>query len=145
MNHYNARVETDQRGPLSEADVDRYMDALAAYAPSISVSAYGNVTARITVPADTVGQAAGTATAVVEQITRADTIGLELFPEDEFDRRQGYEPVPELIGVGEAAAILGVSEQRVRQMIDEGKVAAHRIGGRTFALTRSEVEAKAAN
>lgn len=142
MQHYNARIETTRRGRLTAADVDQLMDALAAYHPSISTSPHGYLTAHISVPAENIAQAATTALAVVSQATGADAITLELLTEIEFDQRQGYTTVPDLIGVADAAEILHVSPQRVRQMIDEGKLAAHRIGDRAYALVRTEVESK---
>ncbi|RWR15813.1 DNA-binding protein [Microbacterium enclense] len=63
--------------------------------------------------------------------------------EAEADLRSGSLEVPDLVGATEAARILNVSPQHVRQMIDEGKPAAHRVGERAFALVRSEVEATA--
>lgn len=142
MKHYTAEVEVTTRGNPTPEEVDRAMEALAGYAPSISVSPHGYRAARITFPADTIAQASSTALAVVATALGGDIVRLELMTEEEADRREGTATLPELVGVTEAADILGVSPQRVRQMIDEGKFAAHRIGGKSYALIRSEVAAK---
>lgn len=143
MKHYTAVVETSRRGNPSHDDVDAAMDSLAAYAPALSVSPRGYREARITFPADSFAQAASTAIAVVAGALGGDVVSLELMSEAEAELRAGSASVPELVGVTEAAELIGVTPQRVRQMIDEGKLAAHRVGERSFALVRSEVLAKA--
>lgn len=142
MEHYTAEVEVSRRGNPTPDEVDQAMDTLAGYAPSISVTPRGYRAARITFPADTIGQAASTALAVVSAAIGGDVVRIELMTEKEADQREGTATLPELVGVTEAADMLNVSPQRVRQMIEEGKLAAHRVGGKSFALIRSEVEAK---
>jgi len=68
---------------------------------------------------------------------------IEVRTEEEFDRRESFDRIPDLVTAPQAAEILGVSQQRVRQMIDEGKLAsAQRLGERTIVIARTEVEAK---
>ena len=45
----------------------------------------------------------------------------------------------ELLSTAQAAQKLGVSERRVRQLISEGKIVAHKLG-RDFAIKESEIE-----
>lgn len=142
MEHYTADVEVARRGTPTSDDIDQAMDVLAEYAPTLSVTPRGHRAARITLPADTITQAAATAAAIVAGALGGPVIRLDIMTEAEADLREGAVEVPELIGVPEAAELLKVSVQRVRQMIAEGKLAAHRIGERSYALTRSEVEAK---
>jgi excisionase family DNA binding protein len=47
--------------------------------------------------------------------------------------------IPRLVGVPEAAEILGVVRQRVWQMIEEGKLPVARVGQRTFVLREQVV------
>lgn len=143
MEHYTAEVEVSRRGNPTADEVDAAMDALGEYAAALSLSPHGYRGARITFPADSFSQAATTAVAVVTAALGGDVVRLELMSEAEADLRDGTAELPELVGVTEAADILGVSPQRVRQMIDEGKIAAQRVGGKSFALIRSEIEAKA--
>ncbi|KAA9133947.1 helix-turn-helix domain-containing protein [Microbacterium caowuchunii] len=119
------------------------MAALAAYAPALTITPRGYRAARITFPADSIVQAAITAATVVEHALGGPVIHLDVLTEREADERENDLPVPALVSAPEAAAILGVTQQRVRQMIAEGKLAAHRIGERAYALVRAEVEARA--
>lgn len=145
MKYYTAVVEISKRGNMSAAEVDTVMDRLNGYSPSLSVSPRGYRSARISVPAENLAAAA---TAAILAVTFAHglavdgAVSIELMSEAEAELRDGSLEVPDLVGVTEAADMLGVSPQRVRQMIDEGKLAAHRVGNRSFALVRAEVEAK---
>jgi excisionase family DNA binding protein len=46
----------------------------------------------------------------------------------------------ELLSVREVAQVLGVSERRVRALVEGGRLPAIRVGARTYAILRSEVE-----
>ncbi|WP_439593905.1 helix-turn-helix transcriptional regulator [Microbacterium sp.] len=148
MKYFTAVVEVSKRGNMSGDEVDAIMDRLAGHPVSLSVTPRGYQAARITLPADNIAQAA---TGALLAVTHGFGIGLdgavsiELADEDEMGRRDGAQHVPELVGPVEAAALIGVSPQRVRQMIDEGKIAAHRVGERSIVLVRSEVLAAAAS
>lgn len=143
MEHYTADVEVARRDDLTDDDLDTIMDSLAEYAAAVGATPRGHLTARVTFPAASISQAATTAAAVVGAAFGSKVIRIDIMTEAEADLREGTVEVPQLLGVPEAAELLGVTPQRVRQMIAEGKIAAHRVGERSFALTRSEVEAKA--
>jgi excisionase family DNA binding protein len=49
----------------------------------------------------------------------------------------------DLVGTGKAAELLGVSENRVRQLINSGQLPAERIG-RTFVIRRRDLDVFAA-
>lgn len=147
MKYYTAVVEVSKRGNMSGDEVDAVMDRLNGYSPSLSVSPHGYRAARISVPAENLAAAAQAAILAVTFAYGLDVAGAvstEVMSEAEADLRVGSLEVPDLVGVTEAADMLGVSPQRVRQMIDEGKLAAHRVGERSFALVRDEVAAKLA-
>lgn len=144
MQHFTAEVEVARRHDLTPDEIDAAMDALADYAPSLGVTPRGHQSARLTFPADTIVQAARTAASVVESALAGSVIRLDVMPEAEADERDGDVAVPDLVSTPEAAALLGITQQRVRQMIDEGKLAAHRVGERSIALVRREVESRAA-
>jgi excisionase family DNA binding protein len=147
MKNYTAVVEVDRRQPFTLDEIDNVYEQIpGVHAPSFSTSAYGYRTVRLTVQAPDVAQASFLAAAIATtglRLTLADIVSLEVLSEANADLRVGGANVPELVGVTEAAELLGVSAQRVRQMIDEGKLAAHRVGDRAFALVRSEIEARA--
>lgn len=70
MNTYTASVETATK----RLRIDAAMDALGAYAPSISHSPHGWATATITVHAPSLAQATAAACAVVSAALGADAI-----------------------------------------------------------------------
>lgn len=144
MNHYTIDIEVARDSDLTHDDIDRAMDALAEYGASLGVTPRGHQTARLTIPADSITQAASTAASVAGAALGGTVIRIDAMTEAEAETRTGEIEVPDLLGVPEAAAMLGVSSQRVRQMITEGKLAAHRVGDRYWALTEAEVKAKAA-
>lgn len=144
MNHYTIDIEVQRDSDLTADDIDRAMDALAEYGAALGVTPRGHQAARLTVPADSITQAASTAASVAAAAIGGTVIRIDAMTEAEAEARVGEVEVPDLLGVPEAAAILGVSAQRVRQMIAEGKLAAHRVGDRSWALTEAEVTSKAA-
>lgn len=145
MKHFTAVVEISKRGNMSGDEVDTIMDRLQSYHPSLSVSPHGYRSARFTVPADDFAQAVQSAALIGRHaFDDVELVRVEVMSEAEAELREGSLEVPDLVGVTEAAELLRVSPQRVRQMIDEGKLAAHRIGERSFALVRNEVAARAA-
>lgn len=151
MTHYAVNIEytTRQeslRDPVSA--LEDLIEALADYSPSAGFSPRGWLSVRLTFPASSVEQAANTARAIAaEAIAAVDAaatiVRIEAMTEAELDAREGFVHVPDLVGLPEAAELLGVSAQRVRQMVDEGKfTTARRIGERAWVLARHEVETK---
>jgi len=146
--YFNIRFEYDNLGNLSDDRLEQIMTQLAMFHPSIGGRPGGGINVRLTFPAESAPQAAQTALAVVGAALSAGgthtgpaPIFMEVMTEEEFDRREGWEHIPELVSVAEAAEILHVSPQRIRQMIDEGKFhSVTRIGERSFALARAEVD-----
>lgn len=142
MNHYSAHIELNARD-LTATNAESLLEALAAYSPAVGNSPRGWIDAQITVPADNLAQATQTAIAVVTQATGHEPLHVEVMTEQEFDKRQGFESLPELIGATDAAAMLGVSRQYVLQLIDKGELQSQ-IVGKSAVLARAEVEARAA-
>src|SRR5437870_2103002 len=73
-------------------------------------------------------QACTTAVLLVEAATGAAAIAAEVMTEEEFNAREGFDEIPELLGAAEAAELLGVSRQRVDQLAAAGKIQAVPIG-----------------
>ncbi len=46
----------------------------------------------------------------------------------------------EMIGTLEAAKLLGVSDRRVRQLINAGRIPGKRVGPRVFVISKNELE-----
>lgn len=144
MKMYNAAVEVAIKGADAEKSADELMGVLAEYHVAVGSSTRGWLELRISVPAETLAQATSTALAVVESAAGAGAVACEVMTEEEFAARQGFEVVPDLLGVAEAAEILGVSRQRIDQLVHAGKLQAVSVGARSRGYTRSSVEALAA-
>jgi excisionase family DNA binding protein len=142
---YNATIEYNRKADVVLPDsADDLIDALEHYHVAVSSSARGWLEVTITLPAETLPQASTTALAVVSEAVHrvaphATPIASQVLTTEEFDVRNGMVPLPSLIGTQEAAEILGVSQQRVVQLVNAGKLSATR-AGRALAMSRSEVE-----
>lgn len=142
---YNATIEVNHRADAVTADqVDQLMDTLAPYHATVGGSPRGWLEVTLTVPAENLTQASTTALSVVQHAMHqvgptAAAIAAEVLTTEEFDKRADMVPMPSLIGTAEAAEILGVSEQRVGQLVHAGQLSAAKVG-RSLALSRTEVE-----
>ena len=143
MLHYNATIELDT--PATEQAAEHLVDQLAShgYSPAAGASPFGRLEVVITLPADGLRQAAVAALALVEQAAGIPARAVEVLTTDDFDRRHGLDPVPDLVSVTDAANMMGLSRQRVLQMVDEGKLPHSRVG-KAIVLPRAAVEQAAA-
>lgn len=147
--HFVVTVETTtrvagQRGPTRDATMQRALEQLAPWHPAVSESAAGNLVATITIAAENLRQAVATGLIIVEDATGLTALALvEALPEEVRDARQGWDAKSDMLSVTETADRLGVSRQRVLQMIDEGKLPRTRVG-RSYTLPAAAVDALAA-
>lgn len=133
---YTVTVETAVKA--TPAGGDAVLDALADYHAAVWPSDTGRLVVVLTLPAESLRQAVSTGLALVEQTTgRAVTV--EALPTDVADARDGVPVLPALVGVSEAAEILGVSRQRVLQLVAAGTLPAQRAGN-AVVLQRAAVE-----
>jgi len=127
---------------------DFLMDDLQSMHVSVGGSPTGNLSVRMTLPAESVEQALQFGDSVVERSLARWNADLrpvlevaEILTEAEFDRREGWTHIPDLIGVAEAASLLGVTRQRILQLIDAGRFASvQKVSDRVIVLSRAEVE-----
>jgi len=140
MDSFNVRVELASRAENQDEDL---IDALVGYSPAVSRSPRGWVEINFSCPAQDLRQAISTGLALVAAATGHPVVVLEAMSTAEFDARIGFEPVPDLLSVTEAADLLGISRQRVLQMIDEGKLPGTLIG-KSNVIPRAAVEQLAA-
>ncbi|MFF2371823.1 helix-turn-helix domain-containing protein [Agromyces sp. NPDC058110] len=127
-------------------EVSRIMERLPGHDVRLGLSQRGYQTARIKVETENIATAASQVLLTVQHgfaIEWGSIVSIELTSEAESELRNGSAVVPELVGVTEAARLLGRSPQAVRQMIDSGRLSAYRVGDRSFALVKSEVLAAA--
>lgn len=137
---YQAELELSGK-QLSDTEADQVLDELPGLHAVISHDR-PHPEVLLTVPAESVVQATALAVGAVERATGRTVIVAQVMPTEVWDARQGFIPVPELIGATDAAALLGVSRQRIAQMVDEGKLPARRAGN-TLVFARGTVEALA--
>lgn len=136
---YCAEVEVDRR-KVDDAHLEVIVDALQHYHPAVGISPRGFLVVKVSFPAVSLNQAATTALATVQVATLASPFRLEVMTEDEFNARQGFVEMPDLIGAAEAGQLLGVTRQRVQQLVDQGKLPG-RLIGRSLVFSRAEVQA----
>lgn len=127
---YNATLTITPSSSVEDDDpVDFLMEAFADYHPAVgdAEASPGAVQAVITLPAHTLAQAVTTATALAAQVGNLE--GIEVIPTQVWDRREGLKiDDVELVSVTEAATILGLTSQAVRDRITAGTLPGRKIG-----------------
>ncbi len=144
MQHYSIHIEVDRRGDLPEAEWDRIMEGLerADMHPSAGMSPRGFVSAQVSPVGESLTGAILTTVAVFEALTEARTVAVEAMTHEEFAAREGFVPIPELVSVPDAAAALGVSRQRILQMIEAHSFPTARKVGTSWVIAWDDVQAK---
>lgn len=132
---YNATIEIDLHDPGLDV-LDHALEQLAHYHPAISISPRGYAEATITLPAENIGQATNTALVIVAAAFAEEPVACTVMTTEEFDARQAFVPMPDLVSVAEAAELLGISRQRVLQKIVAHQMPAIRVG-RDYAIPKS--------
>ena len=127
---YNATLTITPSSPVEDDEVvDVLMEAFADYHPAVgdAPAPPGALQAVVTVPAHTLAQAVATATALAAQV--GDLEGIEVIPTQVWDRRAGLKiDDVELVSVTEAATILGLTSQAIRDRITAGTLPGRKIG-----------------
>ena len=124
MTSYNARIEYATREPVD----DHLIHALIDHHPATGRSPRGWAEVTITLPAESLRQAAVTALALAEAALAVEVLAFEVLPSGEHDARLGLAPLPELLSVTEAATKLGVSRTAVLKRLESGSIAGQKIG-----------------
>lgn len=139
MSNYCITIEVEDNTALTAADVDRIHEQLDSFDVALGISTRGWRSATLTTPAENLRQAMAAAVALVEAAFGAPAIVCEAMTDSEFDIRQGWTPVPDLVSVSQAAQLLGVSRQRVLQRIAEHTLPATQVG-RDYVIPRTAVD-----
>lgn len=125
MTSYTAHFEIDISP--TEKRVTGLMDDLQQWSPAVGRSEHNRMEATVTFEAASIWKAMTFAREAFDGII-ADPIRFEVLPTAVFDQRSQESEGSGLVSVTEASTQLGVSRQRVLQMIDEGKLQAERVG-----------------
>lgn len=129
---WTVRVDWVDPQELAEAKLDDWMTELAAYSPAVGLEPTGGtvrgragreydgalVSVTVTVKAGTVRKAIDATVRLVQAVTDSKAIGVEALTTEEFDRRLNEPQIPPLIGQAEMATKLGVSRQRMAQLVE---------------------------
>lgn len=122
---YVIEIETRHR---DHDDADAWVERLAPWHGVVTAGPTGNLVVVLSLPAEDLVQACATGLAVLRDQGLPPGLAVTAQPESLRDERAGWSPVPELLSLAEAGERLGVSRQRVLQMIDSGKLPAVRVG-----------------
>lgn len=140
MKMHTITVELDARD-VTEDQAEQLLTSLQQLHPAVGNSARGWLEVTITIPAEHVGQAVTLAIAAIEQAAGHPTIAVTAMTEEEADAREGFETLPDLVTVTEAAQILGVSRQAVLDRISRHTLPATKIG-RDYAIARGALNVR---
>jgi hypothetical protein len=135
---YNVRFEFDAPGDAERAD--HLVTSLRQFHPAASRSELGRLEVGITVLAEDVGQAAVLSYQTVYNLVRMRVTAMEILRMEDFDRINGLTPMPELVNAEGAAEILGISAAAVGQKFTAGELPGQRLGKRTLAFSRRDME-----
>ena len=139
MEYWNAIFEYEHVYADDGVDED-ILDVFIDWHPAVGRSLEGRIEATLSIPADNLKQAVRTAMVLIsEGDSLPEVCQVNVLRANEYDRRNGLAPIPSLLSVSEAAAILNVSRQRVLQLIHDGKIHGTRVGN-GWALYRAEVD-----
>lgn len=139
---YNVRLEF-RLEPIEDRG-DELVTALEQFSPAAGPAGNGNLDVWITVPAHNARQAIDVGLALASSATSAALVAFEALPTEDFDRREGLTPMPDLVSADEAAEILGVSRQAVSKQFERGTLPGQRVGDRVLVFARHDVAAAAA-
>ena len=138
---YNVTVELD--GRLTDAERSDVLDALidAGLHPAIGDSGYDSDSVTVTVDDLENGEldeavARALSSIAINVYPKCEVRAVTALPTELFDQRF-VEDGPNMLAVAEAASRLKVSEQRVRQLLTEGKLEGEKVGRDWIVSARS--------
>lgn len=132
---FNIVAELAERTDATK--VDALVDALAGYHPAVGASDRGRFEVVITVLAESLRQASTTGLAILAHaLPDREVVAYEVLSTKDFDERNGIEYLPDVVGVSEAAEIMGVSRQRVLQLVEAGSLP-HARAGKAVVIPRA--------
>lgn len=131
---YNVTVELDTDQP-AESFADSLPDV---HSMVLHVSEWGRPALTMTLVGSLAG-AIATGLSIVQQVVDVSPYSVEALPTEEFDRRTDVIAQPAMLSVPQAADMLGISEQRVRQLVTAGRLVGSKTG-REWLVTLASVQ-----
>lgn len=128
MNEYVVEVEFG--APAGEELGVTIVDAFLPYDGVSGVSDHGNADVTASLFADSFADATRTALDAVALVGRGEPITFTVVQATEWEARAGIdgENIIDVMSVTEVAQRLGVTRQRVHQLVGEGRIPARRVG-----------------
>jgi hypothetical protein len=123
MTDWSVRLVVASTAPPADEQTEALYQNLDAYSPAIGMTRHGTLEFQLAVTAAALLDATTTANQAVQDACASagllDTaiVEMEALTWDEFDRRLDLPQVPELWSVSEAAEHLGVTNQRINQLV----------------------------
>lgn len=136
MTSYNVTIELDQAFGAKSAE--RAVEALVGFHPAVGGTCRGSTEIVVTVQAERVHAATSAALGLVQMHDLGEPVAVRTQTTADFDRKLGLTPAPELLSVTEVAAVLGITRSAVLQRIDNGSLAAQKVGS-TYAVHRGAI------
>lgn len=143
---YNVTVELD----TEDCDgVNAYLAdrAFQRYKPVVEPAPDGRVVVALTIEAAYLEQAANSALYLVRciDVGNCPPFAIQAMPTEEWESRGGAPEIPGMMTAAEAAAALGVSAQRIRQMLhpDHAQLVGVKVG-RDWLVSRASVQTRRA-
>lgn len=134
---YNATLTIPTIPDTDDDTIDQILTDLTDYHPALAWPRTGETSVIITLPAVTLRQAIATSLALAAS-AHLDVRAITVEETRRFDLLADQTEVPPLVGVTEAAQILGVTAQAVRQRIKTGSLRGIRVGD-AWALVRADL------
>lgn len=139
MEYWNAIIEFDHLYADDGVD-DAILDAFSDWHAVVSSAMNRHVMVTLSIPAENMRQACRQALALLSECnTLPEACRIEVMKSDEYDRMNGFAPVPSLVSVTEASRILRVTRQRILQMLHDGTVNGIKVGN-GWAMYRAEID-----
>ncbi|BAQ31584.1 helix-turn-helix domain-containing protein [Bifidobacterium scardovii] len=139
MEYWNVVIEFDHCYADDGVDED-ILDAFLDWHAAVAQSPSGRLEVTLSLPAESMRQACLTALSLLaDRKSLPEAIQIRVLQSAEFDRLNGFAPVPPMLSVTEAAAVLNISRQRVLQMIHDHSLHGVKVGN-GWALVRAEID-----
>lgn len=139
MDYWNVIIEFDHKYGVDDVDED-ILEAFAEWHAVVSPAANQHIEATISVTAENMRQACVQSIALLNMHdSLPEACRISVMRSSEYDKMNGFTPVPPLVSVSEAAVILKVSRQRILQLIHDGSLNGVKVGN-GWALLRAEVD-----
>jgi hypothetical protein len=144
---YTAEIELDMKATVKSIlkVVDDWMEGISQWHGAVAGTPAGRAQITLTLPAESLAQAHATALLIAERVTGRAVVASRVRPTADFDAEfEDLQVIPPLMSVAGAAKEVGVSPQRLRDYLEDGRLPHRRVDARTTVILASAVTRLAA-